>query len=81
MIHSHMSDVFSLYTAMEICEIECHHQFYCENNVCKPRCDRFRQYSDVFTFTSDVTVIVFTVIGTLAGFAVLLISCLHRKRM
>ena len=66
---------------IKLCTIECHDQFYCENNFCKPRCDSFGEQSDVFVVASDVLVAVSAVIGSIAGSTVLVISCLRHKRM
>ena len=71
----------SFNTVTDLCTITCHDQFYCENNFCKPNCHRFREYSEAYTVTSDVLLVVSGSIGILSGGAVLLISCVHRKRM
>ena len=61
------------------CTIECHDQFYCENNFCKPRCDKFKSHS--YTVATDVLLLASTCINIVTGFASLVISCLTYKRM
>ena len=63
------------------CSIECHDQFYCENNFCKPRCDKFEEYSHSYTVAIDVLIIASTSIGMMTGLASLVISCLRYKHM
>ena len=63
------------------CSIECHDQFYCENNFCNPRCDKFEEYSHSYTVATDVLAIVAACIGIVAGLVVLVIFCLRYKKM
>ena len=63
------------------CSIECHDQFYCENNFCNPRCDKFEEYSHSYTVATDVLAIVAACIGIVAGLAVLVIFCVRYKKM
>ena len=63
------------------CSLKCHDQFYCENNFCKPRCDKFEEHSHTYTVTADVLLILSSIVGTFSGLAVLVISCLRHKRM
>ena len=63
------------------CSIECHDQFYCENNFCNPRCDKFEEYSHSYTVATDVLAIVAACIGIVAGLAVLVIFCLRYQKM
>ena len=70
-----------LITASDVCTIECNDQFYCSNNICKPHCARFREYSKEVTVAVDVMIIIGNIVGLLGGIAVLIISVMKRKRM
>ena len=63
------------------CTTECHEQFYCDNNFCKPRCDRFEEFSHSYVITSDVVVAMCACICVLSGLSVLVISFLRYKKM
>ena len=63
------------------CTIECHDQFYCENNFCKPRCDGYEEHSHSYTVATDVLILVLSSIGMVTGLAGLVISCLRYKHM
>ena len=65
----------------QLCIIDCHDQFYCEDNICKPRCNNFRDHSYEYTVASDVLVAIGFSIGILCGIAILMITCLRYKRM
>jgi hypothetical protein len=63
------------------CTIVCHEHFYCDNNFCKPRCDRFTIYSDEYVKLSDGLMITSGCVGLLCGIAVVVIFCIRRKKL
>ena len=63
------------------CTIECDDQFYCENNFCKPRCDRFTLYSDLYNIVSDVLTLAAGCIGILCSIAVFVVFYIRRKTL
>ena len=63
------------------CVLECHDQFYCDDNFCKPRCDRFQEFSSSYLLGSDIVIAFCASLCLLTGISVLVISCLRYKRM
>ena len=63
------------------CTLKCHEQFYCDDNFCKPRCDRFQEFSSSFVTATDAVVVLSSSVCVLTGILVLVISCLRYKRM
>ena len=64
-----------------VCTIECHDHFYCENNFCKPRCDKFRLYSDEYVLISDGIMMTAGYIGVFCAIAVLVTFFIRRKTL
>ena len=63
------------------CKIECHENFYCENNFCKPRCDRFTDHPISYNRVSDALMITSACVGFLSGIGVLAVFLLRRKSL
>ncbi|CAI8022133.1 hypothetical protein GBAR_LOCUS13019 [Geodia barretti] len=63
------------------CKIECHEYFYCENNFCKPRCDRFTDHPISYNRVSDALMITSACVGFLSGMGVLAVFLLRRKSL
>ncbi|CAI8013680.1 hypothetical protein GBAR_LOCUS8633 [Geodia barretti] len=63
------------------CTIQCHDHFYCEDNFCKPRCDRFREYSDEYVMLSDGLMITSGSLGLVCTIAVLVLFFIRRKTL
>jgi hypothetical protein len=74
-------DRISLNESKSECTIQCHQHFYCDNNFCKPRCDRFREYSESYIALSDALTITAGCAGLLCGIAVVVIFLLRRKTL
>ena len=72
----------SLIAVTEVpCTLECHEQFYCDNNFCKPRCDRFREFSSSYVTATDAVIVFSAVVCVVTGIFVLVFTCLRYKRM
>ena len=63
------------------CTVQCHDHFYCENNFCRPRCDRFREYSDEYVMISDGLTITAASLGLICSIVVLVLFYLRRKSL
>ena len=65
------------------CSVKCRDGFYTNTTlcVCLPRCDTWELYSRTITVVTDVFTLLSASIGFIAGVAVLVISCIRRKRM
>ena len=63
------------------CTIKCHDHFYCEDNFCRPRCDRFREYSDEYVMLSDGLMITSGSLGLVCSIAVLILFFIRRKTL
>ena len=78
-------DVLNFFAAIKLndtpCAIECHDHFYCDNNFCKPRCDRFREYSDAYVMISDALMITAGCVGLICGIVVVIVFSIHYKTM
>ena len=62
---------------------ECSDGFYRENGsqICTPSCYSWHQYEKELSLSFDVSVCLITIVGTIAGTAILIIACLRPKRM
>ena len=65
------------------CSVKCRDGFYINTTLCAclPRCDTWELYSHTTTVVTDVFTLLSACIGFIAGVAVLVISCIRRKRM
>ena len=63
------------------CVIKCHDHFYCDNNFCKPRCDRFTWHSDSYNLIADTLIITSGCVGLICGLVVLIVFSIRYSTM
>ncbi len=57
------------------------HSSYTIPGLCRPRCDKWEDFSKVVVTVIDVMTIISALIGLFSGTAVLMLSCIRWKRM